>query len=272
MDALKAQLLRIQQQLSGLSASQKMLTASLVAIMVMTMIWWGKYAGTAEMVPVLDQSFSSDQVGQIKNALDAAHIPAKIVGDRVLIDSDNKGAAIAALAMADAMPSNASAAWDEMIKQMSPWDSKSKTELVQNHMREMMISDVITHFFPGVAKANVIINPVSERRIGGSMEPTASVQIATRGHDGNVKKLVESAASTVASAVPGLNRSRVSVVIDGIPRHVNDANQNISGGGDLYDTIQAQEKYAQDKILGILEPGTLVAVTVDLETVSSEET
>ena len=36
MDALKAQLLRIQQQLSGLSASQKMLTASLVAIMVLT--------------------------------------------------------------------------------------------------------------------------------------------------------------------------------------------------------------------------------------------
>src|SRR4051794_29063077 len=123
MDALKAQLLKIQQQLSGLSASQKMLTASLVAIMVMTMIWWGRYAGTAEMVAVLDQALSGEQTQQIKLALDAAHIPAKIVGDRVMVDAESKYAAVAALAMGDALPSNASTAWDEMIKQMSPWDS-----------------------------------------------------------------------------------------------------------------------------------------------------
>src|SRR3954447_2943717 len=119
MDALKAQLLRIQQQLSGLSASQKMLTASLVAIMVMTMIWWGRYAGTAEMVPVLDQTVGADQLGQIKSALDMRGIPAKIVGDHVMVDADRKMEAFAALAYSDALPSNASTAWDEMTKQMS---------------------------------------------------------------------------------------------------------------------------------------------------------
>ena len=52
MDLLKKQLEKIQQQLAGLSASQKMLTASLVAIMVMTFVWWGRYASTSEMEPV----------------------------------------------------------------------------------------------------------------------------------------------------------------------------------------------------------------------------
>ena len=54
MDVLKKQFDRIQQQLSGLSASQKMLTASLVAIMVMTFLWWGHYAGSSEMEPVVN--------------------------------------------------------------------------------------------------------------------------------------------------------------------------------------------------------------------------
>jgi len=52
---------RIQQQLAGLNSSQKMLTGTLVAIMLMTLLWWGHYAGTAEMEPVLgNQTFSED--------------------------------------------------------------------------------------------------------------------------------------------------------------------------------------------------------------------
>ena len=41
MDLFKSQLERIQKQLSALTPSQKMLTASMVAIMVMTLVWWG---------------------------------------------------------------------------------------------------------------------------------------------------------------------------------------------------------------------------------------
>ena len=75
METLRAQLLKIQQQLSGLTVSQKMLTASLVAIMVMTIVWWARYAGTAEMEPVLDQSLSASDMGQIKAALDLGRHP-----------------------------------------------------------------------------------------------------------------------------------------------------------------------------------------------------
>lgn len=272
MDVLKAQLLRIQQQLSGLSASQKMLTASLVAIMIMTLVWWSRFAGTADMEPVLDQSLSAADIGHIKATLDSRGISAKVIGDRVMVSSDRKIEAVATLAYENALPSNASTAWDEMTKQMSPWDSRSKTDSIQNHMRERMISDVIQGYFPGVSSANVIINPLSERRVGSSMEPSASVVIKTRGGgELNVKRLVEAAASTVASAVAGLNRSRVSVVVDGVPRRVYDSSDSM-GGGDLYDQIQTQEKYATEKIQSLLQPGTLVAVTVDLDTISSQET
>jgi len=271
MDVFKAQLLRIQQQLNGLSASQKMLTASLVTIMVMTIVWLSRYAGTAEYEPVLDQSLNAQDVGQIKAALDAHGIPANVVGDRVMVPADRKLEAFAMLAYNNALPSNASGAWDEMSKQMSPWDSTSKTDTLRNHMKEQMLSDVIASFFPGVSKANVMINPVSERRVGASLVPTAAVQISTRGDDINVKRLVDAAASTVASAVSGLSKSQVSVVINGIPHKVQD-DGDAYAGGDLQEQINDMEKTTCDKIAGILGFNALVAVKCDIDNTSSQQT
>ena len=69
MDLLKKQFDRIQQQLAGLNASQKMLTFSLLAIMVMTFLWWGKYAGTSEMEPVVNQALNADEMASMKRVL-----------------------------------------------------------------------------------------------------------------------------------------------------------------------------------------------------------
>ena len=80
MEFLKAQLTRVQEQLAGLSASQKMLTASLVAIMVMTTLWWSHWAAEPEMEALLpNQSLNADDIAQISASLDAKGIPHKIV-------------------------------------------------------------------------------------------------------------------------------------------------------------------------------------------------
>src|SRR2546423_1707348 len=90
MDLLKAQWARVQQQLVGLTISQKMLTASLVAVMVMTLLYWSRYAGEPEMVPVLNQSMTSDQLAQIDLKLTANGIAHRIEGDRVMVPADRK--------------------------------------------------------------------------------------------------------------------------------------------------------------------------------------
>src|SRR5437763_16798802 len=102
MDLLKKQLEKIQQQLTGLSASQKMLTASLVAIMVMTFVWWGKYAGTSEMEPVVNQSLNADEMTNVKRVLRAENIEFQASGDRILVNAEKKEEAIAALALEQA--------------------------------------------------------------------------------------------------------------------------------------------------------------------------
>ena len=65
MDFLKKQLDVIQQNLSGLNATQKMLTGALVVIMVLTMVMWGRYAGSAEMEPVLNQTLAEDDMARM---------------------------------------------------------------------------------------------------------------------------------------------------------------------------------------------------------------
>src|SRR5215471_2879794 len=107
MDAFKARLLLIQQRLAGLSASQKMLTVSLVAIMIITILWLAKYAGTAEMEPVLDQSLSAADIGQIRNALISHGVEAKVVGDRVMVPTDRRLEAVAMLTYDDVLPDKA---------------------------------------------------------------------------------------------------------------------------------------------------------------------
>ena len=66
MDSLKTQFDRIQQQLAGLSASQKMLAACLVVIIVMTISWWGRYAAVPEMEPVVDRALSPEDLAVVR--------------------------------------------------------------------------------------------------------------------------------------------------------------------------------------------------------------
>src|SRR5687768_16126995 len=98
MDIVKNQLARIQQQLSGLTPSQKMLTAALVAIMVMTLFYWGSNAGTAEMEPVLDQPIAQKDIAPMKAQLKRVGIDAVVDGDRLLVPADRVYEAVAELA------------------------------------------------------------------------------------------------------------------------------------------------------------------------------
>src|SRR5205809_8628 len=120
MDTLRIQLARIQQQLGALSASQKMLAFSLLAIMALTLVFWSRYAGTADMEAVLDQSLSSDEIGRIQGELRSKGIEFKVVNDRVLVQADRKLEALAVLSYAQAVPQNTRSSYDEIIRRIIP--------------------------------------------------------------------------------------------------------------------------------------------------------
>src|SRR5580658_2709355 len=233
MDFIKSQLLRIQAQLSALTPSQKMLTAAMVAIVVMTLVWWGRYAGEPEMEPLLPQAISADELPRVEMELDAKGIKHTMSGDRLLVPADRKVEAVASLLYAHALPRNAKDGFDDVLKNINPFMSQSQSDKVWNRGKEMTVSQIIA-LFPDVSEAHVMIDPTREVRIGGGVEPSATVTITTRSGTKVSQQLVDAAADVVQGAQSSLPRSKIRIVVDGHPCRVRQEDSAIGGSTGMF--------------------------------------
>ena len=269
MDYFKSQADRIQKQLAALTPSQKMLTFAMVAIMVMTLVWWGRYAGEPEMESLLPQSISADELPRVEMELDAKGIKHVMSGDKILVPADRKVEAVAMLMYSHSLPRNAKDGFDEVLKNINPFMSQSQTEKMWNRGKEMTVSQIISDF-PDVADAHVMIDPTREIHIGASIDPSATVTIAMRSGIKAPQQLVDAAADVVQGAMSSLHREKIKVVVDGFPRRIrqDDAAGGVTFADDQQEKIQKAELYLEDKIKGHLSyiPGLMVAVTVKLNT------
>jgi flagellar M-ring protein FliF len=275
MDILKQQFARIAEQFAGLSATQRMLAGSLIAIMVLTMMLWGRYATTAESVPVLNSSFDDQQIMHATMALKAEGIDCTVNGDRIMVPADKHDQALAILSYEQLLPADSKSGFDDIIKETNPFDTDKKSDLMFTRARAAELAQIINEWH-GVADAKVVINPVYEKHIGDSLKPGAVVSIKTRGEEVDIKHMVEAASSTVASSTSGMDRSRVSVIIDGRAyKPHDDGNGAFDGGdGDLYELQSQQEQYFENKIAKALGNITdpLISVSVNLDVQSKVST
>ncbi|RYG62453.1 hypothetical protein EON77_22250 [bacterium] len=74
MDFLRSQLAIVQDRLGGLTASQRLLAGALFVIVIMTMLYWGRIAGTSERVALLASPLPSEELTQLTAALKAKGI------------------------------------------------------------------------------------------------------------------------------------------------------------------------------------------------------
>src|SRR5690348_4326293 len=116
MDFLKAQTAKIKEQLAGLTQSQRMLAGTLVVIMVMTLLWWSRYAGTSEMEDLFPQDYTGEELARVTLALDGRGIAHKMNGNRVQVPTDRRIEALAALTYEQIGTRDTSSGWDEVIQ------------------------------------------------------------------------------------------------------------------------------------------------------------
>jgi flagellar M-ring protein FliF len=274
MEFLKAQFAKIQGQINALSPSQKMLTICLAAIMVMTIVWWSYWAAEPDMEPVLNQSMSQDDISTIVANLDGKGIAHKVVGDKVLVPADQKLEVLAELGYSQVLPRNFSDGFDDIIKNINWLDSPEKSDRMYLEAKQRTLSMVIDQF-PGVSNAVVVIDPTNERRFDDQeVQPSAMVEITTnRSAGSSPKQLAAAAASVVSGSEAGLVRSRINIVVDGIPCSVPDPSDDNMGGDDtMVDAQRQNEKFYDDKIRELFGDvnGLMVAVSVKLNTSYSE--
>jgi flagellar biosynthesis/type III secretory pathway M-ring protein FliF/YscJ len=274
MEFIKAQLDRIQQQLAGLNATQKMLTVALVAIMIITVLWWGKYASEAEMAPLLKQTLSDAEIGRMQDSLEAKGIHAEISGGTLLVHPDQRLAAMSALTFAKALPHISDDGFKDLVSQINPFLSESQVGKFWNQYKQQLLGKVIEGM-KGVASAQVMIDASGHRDIGGSdVEPSASVNIALEDGVRDTQKYVDAAAALLAGAQAGLNPSHIKVVVNGMLQKVRDPSADeFSGASEQLQARQQNEAYQEGKIREAF-PGIVhlaVKVTVDLNTTSIQE-
>ncbi|MCC6424119.1 MAG: hypothetical protein IT447_11625 [Phycisphaerales bacterium] len=267
MDVIKSQLLRIQQQLSGLSASQKMLVAALVTIMVMTMLYWARYAGTAEMEALLDQPFTADEISRVTTKLASRGIRYQVNGDRVMVPTDRKYEALADLSYEQLLPRNTETGFDIIAKQINAFMPNSQVQAMYIQAKQITLAKVIGNY-PGVSSATVLIDPKDEVRLGkNSISPTAMVTIQTRsGERFDVKRLVVASADAVVGAQAGLQRKNITVIVDGRSYPVQDREDDSVLAGDQLEWKYQSEHLMEDKIREQFSyiQGLIASVTVDV--------
>ncbi|GIW76290.1 MAG: beta-cystathionase [Phycisphaerae bacterium] len=268
MDAIRQQLLRIQQQLSGLSASQKMLTISLVVIMVMTMFYWSRYAGSSEMVALLDQSLSAEEISTIKSSLASRGVRYEVTGDRIMVPADKRFEIIADLGYAQLLPRDMKDAFETIVMgNENPFRTTTQSEQIYNHARERKLATIIS-MWPGVKSATVMIDGTSRRNPTRSITPTASVAISLKNGESPNKRLADAAVNLVAGAQAGLTAENVKVMINGQVIKLASASHPWDGDNPILKAkADAEQQYAQ-KILSVLAyiPNAYATVSVDLNT------
>jgi flagellar biosynthesis/type III secretory pathway M-ring protein FliF/YscJ len=270
MDAFKAQLERIKQQLAALTATQKMLVAALVSIMVLTMLYWGRYAGNPEMVSLLTTTLTEDEIGVIQQQLKIDGIPCQVDTGKVLVPADRQLEAVESLKFNQMLPQDTRSAFEQMSKTLTPFATNTERETTYNRATEMQLQQIISHW-KGVATAKVMINAKNERHIDGTIPPSATVDIQTRGDVDNVRQLARSAADAVAHAVSGLTPSHIGIIINEKSISVSDSD----GLGGTTEQMELKVKTENDiaqKIRDVFPiPGLTVTVNCDVESKTIHE-
>jgi flagellar biosynthesis/type III secretory pathway M-ring protein FliF/YscJ len=275
MDFLKAQAAKIREQLAGLSPSQRMLAGTLVVIMVMTLLWWSRYAGSSEMEELLPQDFSAEDIARITAMIDSRGIPRKLNGNRIQVAADRRLEVLGMLTYEQIGPRDTSSGWDEVVQKMnSPWNPDKVQDIMFNRAKEASLAQVMREW-PGVRDARVIINNAQRRAFGeANVAPSATVNIKMRNPGEKApRRLIAAAADTVSGAVAGMQRSNVKVIVDGASYTLEDPGQGGAAGGESWvERVKEHELYYYRKIQERLSKidGVMVSVSVDVKAQASQ--
>ncbi len=268
MDFLKRTIDQITRQLEVLTRSQRIAIGMCAVFVAGSLIWLVQYSAGPELVPLLNQQMTLDELDSGLEELRTQRIEAKAVGDRIYVRPADRNAALLALNRADALPKDTSVGFAELMGDDNPFRPADENKW----RRQVALGTELGRILGSgedVVTARVIIQDKTKRRVGAqqSVHATASVYLKLgRGAAFN-RHLVEGVCRFVASAVPGLEPYHVTVVDAATMRAhpLPGPDEELAAG--LLDERKQNEKHLTDKILAALQsvPGVLVSVSVDLD-------
>lgn len=271
MDQVRQAMANIQEQIGKMTASQKLLLASLTVIAVMTLFLVSQYTAKPSLVELMAADGQMDTV----RSLQAGGFEAKIVDGKVLIPAAQQRYALSYLAESGQLPGDTTLLFSNLI-QSQDWKASNAQHRQQANIAKQNELAIILSGFSNINKASVILDvPMSSGLGRASRAPTASVTLYTRSGGAVSQSTVDAAARTVSGSVSGLIPSNVQVV-DGSTGRARTTSDDESQASSRYLEYQTQvEKHTKQKIEGLFGhiPGVIVSITarVDVTKVQSTE-
>jgi flagellar biosynthesis/type III secretory pathway M-ring protein FliF/YscJ len=271
MDQLRQVLANIQQQVGKMTASQKLLLASLTVIAVMTLFLVSQYAAKPSMVNLMAAGTEVDTV----RALQGAGFTADVVDGQIVLPEGQQRSALAYLAETGQLPGDTTLLFSNLIGSQD-WKASSQQHRQQyNIALQNELAANIAHF-RGVQKASVILDVPQITGLGrAARAATGSVTIFTSGAGGLSQDMVDAAARLVSGAVSGLDAEDVQVIDGSTGRARTSSGDESRSSGRYLEYATQVEKHTREKIQGLFGhiPNVVVSVTahVDITSVQSTE-
>ncbi|MBK8914649.1 MAG: hypothetical protein IPM64_08645 [Phycisphaerales bacterium] len=276
MEALQKAITAAIAQLRDLSASQRAAIFLGGAFAALALAWMVQWAARPEMVPLMPQSLSTEEVARIAGGLSLMNEPHEAGTSQVMVRAEaNRPAILAQLQQLERLPADTSVSFDALVKESNPWVSQEENDRRWTVALQREIERVLGQLH-GVKTARVFLN-LHQRRSFSREAPasTASVTLIMQGGEPVSRSLARAAARMVSGAVRGLPIRNVQVVDGNGVSALEWENEDAAGSTGLALQRREQERLLAEKIRSQLafDPRVRVSVQVDLDLTSrSSET
>ncbi|MDX2016757.1 MAG: flagellar M-ring protein FliF C-terminal domain-containing protein, partial [Planctomycetota bacterium] len=269
MEQLRRILGTIGKYLGGLTATQKLLIASLAIILGMTLFLVAQYAGRPTMVELLPAS-SPEENARAAAALRAAGIRTTAgPSGSIMVAPDDRPAALAQVLQSGQGPADTSVLFRNILEKQTWRMSRRENEQLYLLALQNELAGVISHF-TGVRTASVMLDVPDPSGLGtGIRKPTASVTVFTSGGSSLPQATIDAIAHLIAGARAGLEVSRVRVIEN---TTAGSRQRKPSDDADVLPTTYLEhasrvETQTREKISELLSyiPGVIVAVTAQVD-------
>lgn len=223
-----------------------------------TALSWGKVYSTEELIAA-EQAFLQDGLHDFRREGQRLMVPAKDV------DKYN-----AALVKNDAMPADLGGQLLKQYESMGPFSTEKER---QERKEAMLLQEVrrVIRAVPEIQDARVAIAASGKKSWSQKARVTANVTVTARGNRELPVRLIHSIQAAVASMVPDLKPSDVTVfdVVHGVTHKGESADDPLNG--QLVSRIREFQRTYEDQIYRTLSyiPDVGVTVNVDVENIKS---
>lgn len=267
-DVIRRTWMQIQAQFEGLTPSAKWLIGTLLVLGMLIVGIVVNLVSKPTMVPI--SQFASTRGDEVMARLQSAGIDAEREGMQIRVPTDRRDEAIMLLVEENMLSEDASAAFDALVGNQTPWATSEQNQRAYNVAKQKVLANIIRNL-KGVKSAEVVIDMPVRRGFGDThVRPSASVAITTSGRGVNPKQMVEAVAGLVTGAVAAMQPTDVRVTIDGHLLRVDSEEHMLPTH--MLELVHGLEDRHRRKIEDYLNyiPGVRVAVNVQVTDVAKQ--